>query len=114
MKFIFEIKLKPGHTEEEYKAAWKRGGSIIQKEPGAQGTKLYNKIGESGKLIAIATWESKAVRDAAMEHLKYVNAETTDILEKHKEYGEINILGYFEEPPLSVDPESNKDDDNVY
>jgi hypothetical protein len=37
MKFVFEIRIKPGHTVEEYAAAWSRGSVVIRRAPGAQG-----------------------------------------------------------------------------
>src|SRR6266699_1839907 len=104
MKFIFIVRVKPGHTEEEYINAWKTGSNIIQKEPGAQGTKLYRKVGKSGEFIAIATWESKDARDKAFAHLKTVDAQTSELLDKHKEYGETTVLGFFEEPAKAVYP----------
>ena len=51
MKYIFEITIKPNSTQEEYIEAWQKSSSLIQKSPGASGTKLYGKIGEVNKLI---------------------------------------------------------------
>jgi hypothetical protein len=53
MKFVFEIRIKPGHTAEEYAAAWSRASAIIQRASGAQGTRLHRKIGEPNILLAI-------------------------------------------------------------
>lgn len=97
MKFIFEVKIKKGHTEQEYIDAWKKGSAIIQNSEGAKGTVLYRKINESGTLIAIAEWESKEVRDAAMKKLDEGGLEMRELLDKHKEYGDTNMLGNFEE-----------------
>lgn len=99
MKFIFKIKIKEGHTEQEYIDVWKRGSAVIQKMEGAQGTALHRKIGELGTLLAIATWESKEARDAAMKKLQEVDPETRRIIDAHKEYGETDskMLGNFEE-----------------
>jgi hypothetical protein len=55
MKFIFEVRIKPGHTEAEYVKAWQKGSTIIQEQPGAQGTRLHRKVGEQGVLLAIAS-----------------------------------------------------------
>ena len=68
--YIFEIKIKPGHTIKEYVSAWKNGSKIIQKKPGARGTRLYRKIGEPNVLLAIAEWKSKKSRDEAMKEKK--------------------------------------------
>jgi hypothetical protein len=31
MKFIFEVRIKPGHTAEQYAAAWVRVSEILQR-----------------------------------------------------------------------------------
>ena len=97
MKFIFTIKIKEGHSEQEYIDAWKKGSAIIQKSEGAQGTVLYRKIGEPGTLIAIATWKSKALRDIAMKKLDETEPEIQIILNRHKEHGATEVIGNFEE-----------------
>ena len=56
MKFIFEVRMKPGYTLEEYADAWIRASEIIQRTPGAHGTYLHRKIGSIDTLLAIATW----------------------------------------------------------
>jgi hypothetical protein len=55
MKFIFEVRMKPGYTVEEYADAWVRASEIIQQAPGARGTYLHRKIGDPNALLAIAT-----------------------------------------------------------
>ena len=40
MKFIFEVRVKPGTTVEEYADAWVEASRIIQRTPGARGTCL--------------------------------------------------------------------------
>ncbi|MBI4414935.1 MAG: antibiotic biosynthesis monooxygenase [Candidatus Kerfeldbacteria bacterium] len=97
MKFLFTIKLKPGATEQQYVDAWKKGSAIIQQSEGAQGTVLYRSLDGLGRFIAIATWESKAARDAAMKKLKEAALGVRQILNRHKEFGETTILGNFEE-----------------
>lgn len=105
MKFVFEVRIKPGHTEEQYAEGWARASEIIQREPGAQGTKLHRKIGEPGVLLAIATWESKAARDTAM---KKINAERDPrirkILDEDGGHAEFTVMGHFDEPTWTVDP----------
>ncbi|MCG8436008.1 MAG: antibiotic biosynthesis monooxygenase, partial [Gammaproteobacteria bacterium] len=63
MHFIFEVHIKEGYTAEQYADAWVRASRIIQQAPGAKGTRLHRKIGDAKVLLAIATWESKALRD---------------------------------------------------
>lgn len=101
MKFIFQVRMKPGYTVEQYAAAWERASAIIQQTPGARGTYLHRKIGEPNTLLAIATWDSKTHRDAKDDRRdKTVRA----ILEKHAANCETTIIGEFEEPEWSVVP----------
>ncbi|WP_409523121.1 antibiotic biosynthesis monooxygenase family protein [Nitrincola sp. MINF-07-Sa-05] len=104
MKFIFEVRMKPGYTVEQYAAAWIEASEIIQRTPGAQGTYLHRKIGEPDTLLAIATWESKAHRDAKDDRR---DATVKAILEKHARTCEITVIGEYEEPEWVVLP---KDD----
>jgi len=101
MHFIFEVHLKPGYTAEQYADAWLRASEIIQRSPGAQGTRLHRKIGDPGVLLAIATWESKAVRDA-MEARQ--PEEVRAIIAEQAEFVEIHVVGEFEAPEWEVVP----------
>jgi quinol monooxygenase YgiN len=101
MKFIFEVRMKPGYTVEEYADAWIQASEIIQQSPGAQGTYLHRKIGEPGVLLAIATWESKAHRDAKDDRR---NETVRAILDKHALNCEITVIGEFDEPEWVVLP----------
>ena len=105
MKFIFEIRIKAGHTVEEYVAAWSRGSAIIQRAPGARGTRLHRKIDEPNTLLAIAGWDSKANRDAADAYLK-PDAEMRAILDEHGRYADFTVLGAFEEAEWVVEPDA--------
>lgn len=96
MKFIFKIKIKGGHSEQDYIKAWKAGSTIIQKSLGAKGTVLYRKISEPGTLIAIAEWENKELRDKAMKELDE-NLELKETLNKHKDFADLEVVGNFEE-----------------
>ncbi len=101
MKFIFEVRMKPGYTVEEYAKAWVKASEIIQRTPGARGTHLHRKIGDPGALLAIATWRSKADRDAKDDR----RSETVRaILAKHAQNCDITIIGEYEEPEWSVPP----------
>ena len=101
MKFIFEVRMKPGYTVEEYADAWVRASEIIQRTPGALGTYLHRKIGDPNALLAIATWESKAHSDAKDDRR---NETVRAILEKHAANCEITVIGEFEEPEWAVLP----------
>jgi quinol monooxygenase YgiN len=104
MKFIFEVRMKPGYTVEQYARAWVEASRIIQQAPGARGTFLHRKIGEPDTLLAIATWESKAHRDAKDDS----RSETVRrILAEHARKVEIRVVGEFEEPEWQVLPEES-------
>lgn len=97
MKFIFLVKIKEGCSAEDYIEAWKKGSEIIQKSEGARGTALYKKVDDSGSFIAIAEWESEEARKKAMQKLDEAGLEVQQVRHKHKDYGDMEALGYFEE-----------------
>ena len=101
MLFIFEVRIRPGYSAEQYADAWLRASRIIQQAPGAQGTRLHRKIGDPDKLLAIATWESKALRDA-MEGEQA--AEVVSIIESQAEFVEVQLIGEYEAPEWEVLP----------
>lgn len=103
MKYIFEVKIKAGHTAEEYADAWVRASKIIQQAPGARGTELHRKLDDPDRLIAIAHWENKESRDA-ME--AQGNAEVAAIIKSAAPFCDIRPLGEFDEPEWVVLPES--------
>jgi quinol monooxygenase YgiN len=101
MKFIFQVRMKPGYTVEEYAEAWIRVSEIIQRTPGARGTYLHRKIGYPDTVLAIANWASKAHRDAKDDRR---DATVRAILDKHAKHCETSVIGEFEEPEWSVLP----------
>lgn len=103
MLFIFEVRVKPGYTAEQYAEAWVRASEIIQRAPGARGTRLHRKIGDPHGLLAIASWESKARRDA-MERAP--TAEVERIISSQAPFCDIRVIGEFEDPDWIVDPPS--------
>ena len=107
MKFIFEVRIKEGHTAEEYADAWVRASELIQRAPGARGTELHRKIGDPNTLIAIATWESKEQRDA-MEGQH--NPEIAKIIRGAAPFVDITPIGEFEDPEWVVMPPGRKED----
>jgi quinol monooxygenase YgiN len=77
-----------------------RASRVIQQAPGARGTYLHRRIGDPNVLLAIATWESKAQRDARHdgEAVRAILAEAADRVD-------IRVIGEFEEPEWTVLPE---------
>jgi hypothetical protein len=103
MKFIFQVRLKPGCTVDEYADAWVRASEIIQRAPGARGTQLHRKIGDPNALLAIASWDSKEARDAREEFLKPDGAMRA-ILDAHFNIVDFTPIGEFEDPEWIVNP----------
>lgn len=101
MKFIFEVRIKPGHSAEQYAEAWVRASEIIQRAVGARGTQLHRKIDDPGTLLAIASWDSKASRDA-MEQRR--DPAVAAILSEAAQHCDIRLIGEFDEPQWVVDP----------
>ena len=110
MRFVFQIRIKPSKTLDEYVEAWKQGSVIIQRMAGARGTCLHKCITDPGLLLAIAEWDSKEARDLAMQKLRNDSDPITkDILGSHLEFGDFSLVGEFEEAEWSVDPESARE-----
>jgi len=101
MHFIFEVHVKPGYTAEQYAEAWVRASRLIQKAPGARGTRLHRKIGDRNVLLAIATWASKAERDA-MEAVK--DPDIGKIIAEQAEFVDVRVIGEFEDAEWVVLP----------
>ena len=100
MIFVFEVHVKPGYTAEQYADAWVRASELIQRAPGALGTRLHRSLDDDKKLLAIARWESKAQRDA-MESSQ--SQAVTDIIAKQAEFVDVVVIGEFDEPEWVVD-----------
>lgn len=101
MIFVFEVIVSPGYPAEAYAEAWVRASEIIQRAPGARGTRLHRKIGDDCRLLAIASWDSKAQRDA-MEASP--SEEVRRIIREQAEFVEVRVIGEFEDPEWIVEP----------
>ena len=106
MHFIFEVHIKPGYSAEAYAEAWIRASRLIQQAAGAQGTRLHRKIDNPNVLLAIATWETKAARDAMEGDLP---KEVRDIIDAAAEFVEVRVIGEFDAPEWSVIPQHSLD-----
>jgi hypothetical protein len=99
--YLFEVHIKPHYTAEQYADAWVRASRIIQRATGARGTRLHRKIGDPDVLLAIASWESKAARDA-MESTP--DERVQEIIAAEAEHVDIRVIGEFEDPEWVVAP----------
>lgn len=102
MKFIFEVRVKAGYTVEEYAAKWIEASQIMQRTSGARGTRLHRDLNDPTRLLAIASWESKAARDLKDDSR---DARVRQILAEHHEKCEIRVLGEFDDPEWEVIPD---------
>ena len=100
MKFLFEVHIKPGCKAEAYAEAWVRASQIIQRQPGARGTRLHRRIGDRNVLLAIAEWDSKAQRDATQGRLPEADA----IIREAAQYCDVRVIGEFDEAEWVVLP----------
>lgn len=101
MIFVFEVHVQPGHSAEAYAEAWVRASEIIQQAPGGRGTRLHRKIGDDRSLLAIASWDSKAQRDAMEAN---PSAEVQRIIAEQAEFVDVRVIGEFEDPDWIVNP----------
>ena len=101
MKYIFEVTINPGWRIEDYVKVWQAESEIIQREPGARGTMLHRPVNQSDRLLAIATWESKALRDAALERLKN-DPEIVKLRRRREPIVTFRLIGEFEDPEWIV------------
>lgn len=101
MIFVFEVRVRPGSSAEAYAEAWVRASEIIQRAPGARGTRLHRKIGDPNALLAIASWDAKPERDAAEANR---DPRVQAILDEQSEHVEIRLVGEFEDPEWVVLP----------
>ena len=101
MHYIFEVTVKDGYSVEAYAEGWIAASRFIQKAPGARGTRLHRKIDDPTTVLAIATWDSKASRDA-ME----INPpeEIEAIINAQLPFVDIRFLVEFEAPDWVVLP----------
>ena len=101
MHFVFEVRVKPAYTAEQYAEAWVRASEIIQQAPGARGTRLHRKINTPDVMLAIASWESKAQRDA-MEANE--NELVRKIIAEQADFCDVRVIGEFEDAEWIVGP----------
>lgn len=109
MFYVFLVHITdPDYSAEQYADAWVRASEHIQQATGARGTRLHRKIGDEKTLMAIASWESKAHRDAMETNTP---DEVAAIIEAQAPHVRIEFIGEFESPEWEVLPpqEANED-----
>ena len=101
MLYLFTVTVAEGYSAEQYADAWVRASRMIQQAPGARGTRLHRKLDDPRTLLAIASWDSKAARDA-ME--VQPPAAVKAIIAAEAPYVAIELIGEFDDPEWVVLP----------
>ncbi|MFT7286261.1 MAG: hypothetical protein ACI87W_000365 [Halieaceae bacterium] len=102
MFYIFAIHLTdPDYSAEQYAQAWIEASEYIQRAAGARGTRLHRKIGDPRTLLAIASWDAKAARDAMEQDPP---GEIAAIIATQLPHVSIELIGEFEAPEWEVLP----------
>lgn len=101
MIFVFEVHVKPGYNAEQYADAWVRASRIIQRADGARGTRLHRKVNDPRVLLAIASWNSKAERDAMEAD---PGREVRRIIGEQAQFVDVRVIGEFEDADWIVEP----------
>ena len=103
MFYMFAVHITdPDYSAEQYADACIRTSEYIQRAPGARGTRLHRKIGDPNTLLAIASWDSKAARDAMEANPP---EEIAAIIATQSPHVRIEFLGEFESPEWEVLPQ---------
>jgi hypothetical protein len=101
MLYLFEVNIKPGYAAEDYAQAWMRASRLIQRAPGARGTRLHRKLDDPSVLIAIAQWDSKSARDSMeAQH----NPDVAAIIRSAAPFCTIRPIGEFDDAEWVVLP----------
>lgn len=101
MYYIFEVRMRPGYPLSQYASAWLRASQRIQRATGALGTRLHRDLNDPSRGLAIASWDSKAARDA-MDATP--DALVDEIIAGQAEIAEVRIIGEFAFPDWEVLP----------
>ena len=59
MHYIFLVTVNDGYSIEQYAESWTRASELIQRAPGAQGTRLHRMVGDERRALAIAPGRAK-------------------------------------------------------
>ncbi len=101
MIYVFEVEVKAGYSARQYAEAWVAASEIIQRSPGARGTRLHRDLNDPRRLIAIASWDSKASRDASAA----IDDEAVrKIIASQAPFVDIRVIGEFDDPEWVVPP----------
>ncbi|HBO12123.1 MAG TPA: antibiotic biosynthesis monooxygenase [Halieaceae bacterium] len=101
MLYLFTVTVAEGYSAEQYAEAWVRASRLIQAAPGARGTRLHRKLDDPRVLLAIASWDSKAHRDAMEADPP---AAVKAIIAAEAPFVSIDLIGEFDDPEWVVLP----------
>ena len=92
MHYIFEVVAKADYSIEQYAEAWLAASKLIQQADGACGTRLHRCLNNPKRALAIASWTSKAHRDAMDASM---SDEIRDIISEQSRYVDVRLIGEF-------------------
>ena len=98
-RFVFEVAVRAGE-EERFIQHWKNCSKHIQEYPGARGTRLHKKHGVGSTYVAIAEWDSKESRVAAMDDIRKGESERAKRIQacgNNEDYGDVTVLADLDE-----------------
>ncbi|MEK7603187.1 MAG: hypothetical protein AAB459_03015 [Patescibacteria group bacterium] len=99
-KFIWKIQIDRKFTEQEFINFWRETSTILQKYKGAAGTIIHKVEGEERTYMAIASWQTKADRDAMQADTDSGDSELAKRWQKYpknSEWGKTEFIGRIEE-----------------
>lgn len=99
-KFIWKIQLNPKFTEQEFIDFWRETSAILQNYKGAAGTVMHKVEGEHRTYMAIASWRTKADRDAMQADTEKGESELAQHWQKfpkNSQWGKTEFIGRIEE-----------------
>lgn len=98
-RYVFRVDFEDDHRRDQFIEHWKEGSALIQTLPGSRGTRLHSMQG-STSVMAIAEWDSKDLRDAAMNHLQAGESDVSIrwlAMPRNEDFGEVTLLGEIDE-----------------
>lgn len=98
-RYVFRVDFDSDKNRQEFIKHWEEGSALIQNLPGSRGTRLHS-MKDSSSVMAIAEWDSKDLRDAAMEELHNGKSELSKTwlaMPKNEDFGTVTLLGEIDE-----------------
>jgi hypothetical protein len=93
--------LLPLHLETSLRSIYREISQSAWLPFRGEGQRLHREIGDANALLAIATWDSKASRDAMEAN---ADSRIREIIATQAEFIDVRVIGEFEAPEWVVEP----------